>query len=76
MIRILIGGDVCPMGRVQNAFIKGDADEIFHDLLEEITDADLSIVNLESPLVSKKTPIEKAGGIVLGASIKCINGFT
>ncbi len=75
MIRIVFGGDICPMGRIQNAFIGGNADEIFHDLLEEIVDADLSVVNLECPLVSKEMPIEKAGGTVLGASIKCINGF-
>jgi len=74
MIRILIGGDICPMGQVQNAFIKDNANEIFHDLLEEISQADLSIVNLECPLVSKETPIDKAGP-VLNAHIKCVEGF-
>jgi poly-gamma-glutamate synthesis protein (capsule biosynthesis protein) len=74
MIRILVGGDICPMGRIQNAFIKGNAHEIFHDLTEEIASADLSIVNLECPLVSQETPIAKAGP-VLGSSIKCIKGF-
>jgi poly-gamma-glutamate synthesis protein (capsule biosynthesis protein) len=75
MIRIVIGGDICPMGRIQNAFIEGNADQIFHDLLEEIASAGLSVVNLECPLVSKETPIEKAGGTILGARINCINGF-
>lgn len=75
MTTIIIGGDVCPMGRIENTFIEGNANEIFHDLLGEIDKADLSVVNLECPLVSKKTPIEKAGGFVLGANIKCINGF-
>jgi poly-gamma-glutamate synthesis protein (capsule biosynthesis protein) len=74
MIRILIGGDVCPMGRIENEFVRGNADEIFHDLLEEIAGADLSIVNLECPLVTQKTPIAKAGP-VLGASADCIRGF-
>ena len=74
MIRILIGGDVCPMGRIQNAFIEGNVDEIFNDLLGEIATADLSIVNLECPLISRQTPIPKAGSI-LGASIRCIQGF-
>lgn len=74
MISILIGGDVYPMGKVQNAFIDGNAPEIFHDLLGEIASADLSIVNLESPLVSRQTPIVKSGP-VLGASIKSIQGF-
>jgi len=75
MIRIVIGGDVCPMGKIQNAFIEGNAGEIFHDLLEEIVGSDLSVVNLECPLVSEEMPIEKAGGAILGASINCINGF-
>jgi poly-gamma-glutamate synthesis protein (capsule biosynthesis protein) len=75
MIRILIGGDIYPAGRIQSAFIKGRAFEIFHDLLEEITRADLSIANLECPLVSKETPIDKAGP-VLGANSLCIKGLS
>jgi len=75
VIQILIGGDVCPMGSVERFFIEGDALAIFHDLLDEISNADLSVVNIECPLVSKKTPINKAGGAVLGASVGCIRGF-
>lgn len=74
MIRILIGGDVCPMGRVQAAFAAGRASDIFHDLLPEIQSADLAVVNLECPLVSKPLPIAKAATI-LGAPPECINGF-
>lgn len=74
MIRIIIGGDICPMGNIQKSFINGDADEIFHDLLEDIANADLSIANLECPLISGETPIKKPGG-VLGANSKSINGF-
>ena len=74
MIRILIGGDVCPMGRVQAAFTAGQASDIFHDLLPEIQSADLAVVNLECPLVSQPSPITKAATI-LGAPPECINGF-
>lgn len=74
MINILIGGDVCPMGRIENEFVKGNTDEIFHDLLGDISGADLSVVNLECPLVTEETPITKAGP-VLGASADCIRGF-
>jgi hypothetical protein len=45
MTTIVIGGDICPIGRIKNAFIEGNADEIFHDLSDEIVSADLSIVN-------------------------------
>ena len=75
MTTIVVGGDIYPSGNMQKAFIEGNSDEIFHDLLEEITRADLSIVNLECPLISKETPIEKAGGFIMSTSTKVINGF-
>lgn len=75
MIRIVIGGDVCPMGRAEKAFIEGNPNDIFGDLISEIVGADLSIVNLESPLISRPSPIVKPGGAILGASPKCIKGF-
>lgn len=74
MTTIIIGGDICPIGNIQKAFVEGNANEIFHDLLDDINTANLSIVNLESPLVSKETPIFKPGG-VLNASVKAIKGF-
>lgn len=74
MVNILIGGDICPTGTIQNAFIDGNANAIFHDLLDEIAKTDLSIANLECPIISRETPIVKAG-LILGASNKCIKGF-
>jgi hypothetical protein len=73
-VRILIGGDICPRGRVQSAFIEGRAEAIFGDLLEAVSEADLSIANLECPLVTEDTPIEKAG-IALGADARCVRGL-
>lgn len=77
MITIIIGGDVCPRGEIQNAFVNGNASQIFNDLLVEIIDANFSVVNLECPLILKETPITKAGspGSILGADIKCVKGF-
>lgn len=74
MIEIVIGGDVCPIGGIADAFEKGNARDIFHDLTEVISCADLSVVNLECPLISHQTPIFKDP--VLGADVKCIRGFT
>jgi poly-gamma-glutamate capsule biosynthesis protein CapA/YwtB (metallophosphatase superfamily) len=74
MIRIVIGGDVCPMGKVQKAFCDGNSHDIFNNLLDDIRSADLSIVNLECPLVLRETPILKAGA-TLSASVKCVKGF-
>jgi poly-gamma-glutamate synthesis protein (capsule biosynthesis protein) len=62
------------MGNVQNAFEEGRVNEIFHDLLAEIEGADLSIVNLECPLITSRAPIRKTGP-VLGASVRCVRGL-
>ena len=74
MIKIIIGGDVCPINRNESYFKKGDVKSIFNDLLPEFKHADFSIVNLECPLIDKYTPIIKNGPI-LGISSKCINGI-
>jgi len=74
MIKIIIGGDVCPINRNESYFKKGDAKSIFNDLLTGLKSADLSIVNLECPLIDKYTPIIK-NGPTLGVSSKCINGI-
>lgn len=74
MAIILIGGDIYPAGHIKESFINGNADFIFNNLLDDITQADLSIVNLECPLIAKESPIIKAGP-VLGADMQCIKGF-
>ncbi len=74
VINVLIGGDVCPVGRNEPFFRKGDAAAIFNDLLEEFKRADLSIVALESPLITRSSPILKCGP-GLGAESDCINGL-
>jgi poly-gamma-glutamate synthesis protein (capsule biosynthesis protein) len=75
MIKIILGGDIYPAGHVQTDFITGNALNIFHDLLEEIIDSDLSIVNLECPLVSHISPIKKGRGAILQAKPDAIRGF-
>lgn len=74
MISVLIAGDLCPIGRNLPLFQKGNAQSLFNDLLPEFKQADMSIVNLECPLIQKNTPIEKMGP-VLGADQSCINGI-
>lgn len=74
MINVLIGGDVCPVRRNLSLFKDGDAESIFNDLLVEFEEADLSIINLECPLITHNTPIAKDGP-VLGAESECINGL-
>ena len=74
MTHVLIGGDVCPIRRNLPYFIEGDAESLFNDLLIEFRQADLSLVNLECPLLEKNTPIEKTGPI-LGVKSEAIHGF-
>lgn len=74
MINIIIGGDVCPMGRNLPLFKRGDAKGIFNDLLLDLEEADLSVVNLECPFINEHTPITKCGP-ALGVESDCINGL-
>ncbi|MHC4131446.1 MAG: CapA family protein [Planctomycetota bacterium] len=74
MPTVLIGGDVCPIGRNMEYFINGDVEGAFGELLAEFEKSDLAVVNLECPLIEKSTPIKKTGP-VLGASKDCIEGI-
>lgn len=74
MIKIVIAGDTCPIGRNQPLFRKGDAQALLGDLLPEFEAADLAIANLECPLIEKEAPIAKCGPN-LGAPIECVNGL-
>ena len=74
MIDIVVGGDICPIGRIETAFMQGNAVHIFGDLLEEVTASDIAVANLECPLVTRQTPIVKPGGVI-GARVECIKGL-
>ncbi len=71
---ILIGGDLCPFGSVEEALIRGDASAVFNDLLTSFKEADFVLVNLECPFVENPSPIVKAGPIYK-ANSRCINGL-
>lgn len=73
-VRVIIGGDTCPVGVNLPLFKAGDASGIFHDLLNEFESADLAIANLECPLIERETPIRKTGPN-LGADSGCIRGI-
>lgn len=74
MATILIGGDICPIGRNTEHFQRGDADALFHDLLDDFAHADLVIANLECPLIERPSPIAKTGP-VFGEATACIRGI-
>lgn len=60
-ISILFAGDFCPQGRIEDFVIRQDFDAIFNDMAEEFRRADLSIVDLECPLLEGGHPIQKTG---------------
>ena len=73
-VKIIVGGDICPVGRNISYFSNGDTRNLWNDLLSEFDSAALSVANLECPLIRESTPIEKTGP-VLGAPSECIKGF-
>jgi poly-gamma-glutamate synthesis protein (capsule biosynthesis protein) len=66
-MKITIGGDFCPVGPIGGACRSGDAAAVFGDLMEVLRHSDLSVLNLECPLVDAPSPIAKSGP-VLGVS--------
>jgi len=70
MIEIVVGDDICPIGRSTALLEQGDTKRLFNDLLPIINQADIAVANLECPLIGKPTPIMKTGS-VLGAPTFC-----
>jgi poly-gamma-glutamate capsule biosynthesis protein CapA/YwtB (metallophosphatase superfamily) len=61
-IRIVITGDThLGGGRVRDAALNRDAEQLFGEFLPLIREADLAITNLESPLIENGIPIPKTG---------------
>lgn len=59
-ISLLFAGDFAPCRRYESLVLQKGA-EIFGDLQKNIAEADLSFLNLETPLCIKGTPIKKTG---------------
>lgn len=74
MRTILVGGDICPIGRNSRLFKEGNAEVLFGDLLPDFRSADLVVANLECPLIRKRSPITKTGP-VFGEDVACVNGI-
>ena len=60
-VRLVIGGDFCPINANESACVRGDAQTLFGGLLEAMRGADFCVVNLECPLIDYPAPIEKIG---------------
>ncbi len=72
--RIVIAGDLYP-GVLSSPLLQaGDAGAVFGDLMPDLQRADLRIVNLEGPLVSRPDPLPKIGPHH-AIDEKCIRGL-
>ena len=69
-VKIGIGGDFCPQGANLPATTHGEPGSLFGDVLHHFQAADISILNLECPLVDAATPAPKAGP-TLGVPTAC-----
>ena len=62
MITIFIAGDIVPNNRTVDLFKQKRTDELFHDFIPLIKAANISIGNLEAPIINgNPTPIKKNG---------------
>ena len=62
MISVFIAGDIVPQHRTVDLFKQKRTDELFHDFFPHIKGADISICNLEAPIINgNPTPIKKSG---------------
>ncbi|WP_257307415.1 CapA family protein [Geothrix campi] len=61
-VRVFLGGDICPIGRMSGPFAKGEPGPIFGDVLDLIRTCDFALANLECPLVDgDPRPVPKSG---------------
>ena len=55
-INLLVSGDFCPQGKVSEFISMGKYEKFEGELCEEIKRADISVVNLEAPIVGRYSP--------------------
>jgi poly-gamma-glutamate synthesis protein (capsule biosynthesis protein) len=73
-VKLLIGGDLCPVNRYRELFRNGSREEILGPFAPRAQEADLFLANLECPLIDRPTPIAKTGP-VLGVPTGCAQGL-
>ena len=60
-IKILFTGDLCPVGKLEKLIQEGKSNEILSGIQKILSDKDILIANLESPLTESSFPIKKSG---------------
>ncbi len=75
MPTIIVGGDVCPVGKHRESFLHGTVASTLGALAAEFTQADLRVLNLECALIESPSPINK-NGPTLGVKRQAIQGLS
>jgi len=72
--RIVVLGDLAPLGQAEASFLSGDSDWFTDELGPTFKGADFTFVNLECPLINSESPIPKLGP-ALGAKTDSANAL-
>ncbi len=59
--KIVVTGDLCPLGVVEQQLVEGGTERVFGEILPELLDKDLAVTNLETVLTRSQNAIEKCG---------------
>lgn len=73
-INVIVTGDFCPIGRIENICKSDRYDGMYGDLLPLLLSTDISITNLECPLTDAVNPAIKSGPTIK-ADKKCIDAI-
>ena len=78
MAKVLILGDLAPVGRAETPFCTGDSNWFTKGLEPHWSSADFRVVNLECPIVEQATPIKKVGPClgVTSSDAAALGGFS
>lgn len=72
MASVVIAGDYSPKDRISELLSKGQTEEIFSDIKGVLSEADYSIVNFESVVISEKSKLIKKAGPGMHCSPKAV----
>jgi poly-gamma-glutamate synthesis protein (capsule biosynthesis protein) len=73
-VTLAVGGDICPVFRGEEAFLRAGPAALFGEVLQRIQSADLAVANLECPLIRRTSPVGKSGP-VLGAAFETVRAI-
>ncbi len=78
MARVLVMGDLVPIGQAEAPFCRGDATWFSAGLEPDWSSADFRVVNLECPLIAHASPAEKIGPClgVVADNANALSGFS